>query len=646
MEPKNEFPTTINFIYIKDEKMKLNELFRSVKFEYAKIEKEFNSSNKIEINVELEENCINYNESLSFKTKDNKIICVEYPIYSQKINNIYVDFDTNENDNQKENIKPICLEIIFYAAEKNLLPNNIIYDNKELCTFDTYENNLRRRIGLININPEKLKLLDQVKKQYPELNLDYSFENPYKLIVRIPKKGDIKYSMSSIDTILRIKKTNFNYEFHKEEIHKSFLQCKKDISDFLKELVFPIMKINYIRKKVELLYQEYKSLILMQMYYWENILNCQNFEEIDIEIFKEKFYLLELQQIRKEAHSDEFDENLMNTLFYFKQSNQNYEDSIESIKKLNINIKDKLSLIKTYISKFMTSVINRDDINFIKTVAIEIEQRNNPYVRAIKFIKEIINNLTEESRLFEFFLYLDSDVLENVVIPQKAHEDNILNPYGENKIINYNKHPTEYGVNMANIKEIKEHLINVLPKYIIRINYDFKINASYDYCSKIMCLNEKHLFKHSSLLLNYIFEIKQYSEKFVLPIAIEILNELSTYPKKRMIDGKALSAERYKDSKYNYDLYNATRVIDDLKKIKYPESGLALENYISKDRKVLHWLKTAHSNKIEIIKKIMDVNLWVDKDFNDLESIVKEELIPKTKEIFIEDFCLTGMEDD
>ena len=294
MEPKNEFPTTINFIYIKDEKMKLNELFRSVKFEYAKIEKEFNSSNKIEINVELEENCINYNESLSFKTKDNKIISLEYPIYSQKINNIYVDFDTNENDNQKENIKPICLEIIFYAAEKNLLPNNIIYDNKELCTFDTYENNLRRRIGLININPEKLKLLDQVKKQYPELNLDYSFENPYKLIVRIPKKGDIKYSMSSIDTIFRIKKTNFNYEFHKEEIHKSFLQCKKDISDFLKELVFPIMKINYIRKKVELLYQEYKSLILMQMYYWENILNCQNFEEIDIEIFKEKFYLLEL----------------------------------------------------------------------------------------------------------------------------------------------------------------------------------------------------------------------------------------------------------------------------------------------------------------------------------------------------------------
>ena len=195
MEPKNELPTTINFIHIKDEKMKLNELFRSVKFEYAKIEKEFNSSNKIEIDVELEENCINYNESLSFKTKDNKIISVEYPIYSQKINNIYVDFDTNENDNQKENIKPICLEIIFYAAEKNLLPNNIIYDNKELCTFDTYENNLRRRIGLININPEKLKLLDQVKKQYPELNLDYSFENSYKLIVRIPKKGDIKYSI-------------------------------------------------------------------------------------------------------------------------------------------------------------------------------------------------------------------------------------------------------------------------------------------------------------------------------------------------------------------------------------------------------------------------------------------------------------------
>ena len=95
---------------------------------------------------------------------------------------------------------------------------------------------------------------------------------------------------------------------------------------------------------------------------------------------------------------------------------------------------------------------------------------------------------------------------------------------------------------------------------------------------------------------------------------------------------------------YNYGICNAIRVIDDLKKIKYPESGLVLENYISKDRKVLHWLKTAHSNKIEIIKKIMDVKYWVDKDFNDLESIVNKEIGPEPIENSKEYFGLIGTE--
>lgn len=412
----------------------------------------------------------------------------------------------------------------------------------------------------------------------------------------------------------------------------------------MNEIEFPIKNIYNVKTKVESLYQKYQRLISMQMYYWENILNCQNFEKIDIEIFKEKYYLLELQEIKKASDSDQRDENLMNTLFYFKESHQNYEDSIGSIKKMDINIKDKLSVIKVYISKFMSSVSSKEDIRFIKTVVIEKEQRNNPYVRAVEFVKKIINNLTEESRLFEIFLYLDSDVIQNILIPQIAHESNILNPYGKYKNIKYNKNPTEYGVNMANIKEIKKHLINLLPKYIIRINCDFKINASYDVSAKIMCLNEKHLLKHSSFLLNYIFEVNKYSEKFVLPIAIEILHELLGHAKKRITDNKAFSAEGYRDSKYNYEMCNITRIINDLEKIKYPESGYALENYISENRKVMHWLKTAHSNKIEIIKKIMDVKYWVDKDFNDLESIVNKEIGPEPIENSKEYFGLIGTE--
>lgn len=55
--------------------------------------------------------------------------------------------------------------------------------------------------------------------------------------------------------------------------------------------------------------------------------------------------------------------------------------------------------------------------------------------------------------------------------------------------------------------------------------------------------------------------------------------------------------------------------------IKYPESGIILENYISEKRSILKWLKTIHNN--EEVNKILNVELWVDKDFNKLEILVE-----------------------
>lgn len=60
------------------------------------------------------------------------------------------------------------------------------------------------------------------------------------------------------------------------------------------------------------------------------------------------------------------------------------------------------------------------------------------------------------------------------------------------------------------------------------------------------------LFKLKNIYLTQIFKIDKLNELYVLPIVIEILNELYGHGKKRLLDDKASSPEEYRDSKYNY----------------------------------------------------------------------------------------------
>ena len=57
------------------------------------------------------------------------------------------------------------------------------------------------------------------------------------------------------------------------------------------------------------------------------------------------------------------------------------------------------------------------------------------------------------------------------------------------------------------------------------------------------------------------------------------------------ICGRPATAEEYRDSKCDYKRCNVLKKVDDQKEIKYPESGVVLENYISRNKKIIRWLK-------------------------------------------------------
>ena len=612
--------TTLNFIYVKNEEENLSKFFDSVQLVLAKREFKF-VSNSVSFDIKLEENHIHYKENLVLKTKNNTEISMDYPIYAYKTNNIYIDFD-EEDIQHNENSKLVSLEIIYQSTDEKLLPQNISYDGKKLIRFDTFGNNLRKRIGLMNINPKKLELINDILSKYPHFKFEQ--DNCYIVIVRIPANKDIQYSIADLEMI-NTKGLVMN-ELIKKEHHVNKDLILNSLELFKKEF-FPLLNQkdnDEIRTIIDDLYNKYSYLKSMVIPYYDNVLSFANFQETDIKIFEQNFYFLELVRIKMLINSEEdYDNELTEILFYAKKFNTKYNTYISEISKLNIDIIDKLLLIKCYNKLFLDSIMSKAELNFMNTLVEENINENNSYKKAKNFVKEIISNLNEDSRLFEIFLYLDSNAIENLLEKNEVFSENFKDNYGRKKTIEYKKHPTEYGTNMSTVDEVKNHLCKLLPKYIVRTNTDMKFNASYDDKSKIMIINEKKLFNSDSVVLTALFENIKYNERYVLPISIEILHELCDHGKKRLINEHEGSAEEYRDSKCDYKRCNVLKKVDDQKEIKYPESGVVLENYISRNKKIIRWLKKVQ-RKTEEIKKVIDFKLWIDKDFTSLENMITD----------------------
>ena len=651
MEPKDDIKTKVQFIPVKDMNAKLGKIFNSIKLEYANVITNLSDFNTILFDIELEENCIYYNEIFDFYLEGISSFTelnFEYPIYKNKINNIYIDNYDNKNINTFDDISNnngpvhISLEIIFQSIQNDLLPKKIIYDNKELTCFETFQNKLRKRIGLININPYKLGFINEILEKYP--GFKFVDKAPYQILVRIPNAGNIEYSIANLEfNINKLKHEANRIVFDKKSSLNPLINFKKKLFIFIEnsenenENEINLSEINELKENSKNLNNVYN--------YYKNILCYNDFNSIDLELFNLIFYYKEFLEITKIIEDKNKKGSLMGKLTGLTDFNKLYEKYISKIKELDINIKDKLMIMKAYNKKFIQSFITGYEINYIDIINLNEDNKTNPYYKSINFIKNIITNLKEESRLFEIFLYFDSNIIENLLI---SYEE--TNPKDKNDNNNKVKklHPTEYGLNMSNIDEVRDHLIKLIPKYIIRIDSGMKFNANYDPISKIMILNEMQLFKIKSVTLNKIFQKDKKNDRYVLPIIIEILHEIYSHGKKRFIDNNEKSPQEYRDSKHNYKRLKIRKKIKPFQIIDYPESGVVLENYISENRNVLRWLRKIHGNNEE--KQIMDISLWVERDFKKLEDIVENYInLDKTEdnheESIYETFIISNDED-
>ena len=89
----------------------------------------------------------------------------------------------------------------------------------------------------------------------------------------------------------------------------------------------------------------------------------------------------------------------------------------------NLNIEQKIDVLRTINLFFKESLIANKEVLNIDYINIKTISEKSPYFKAKEMLTKIINEMTEESRLFEAFLYFDCQVINNILLKsQKLSE--------------------------------------------------------------------------------------------------------------------------------------------------------------------------------------------------------------------------------
>ena len=572
-----------------------------------------NDSNIISIITPINnQNNYCYNETFSMYKDDEKISFSEFQgiIYYNKNNKVIFDLDEKNCPS---------FELLFYAKKAENLPIKIQYKNYILNEFENNENKYRKRIVFSNVIPKDLDFINS------KILENYDFQiNSFQVLIRIPSENNFDFSLCLIDNYsfngIYNEKHKLLIEDSDKNILKDFYTIYSSFNEEIKKLIKEGLKIEKVLEdlvaKLNIVYNRFKFSKLYKYF-----INPCKYKDVNngVELFHLYYYINEFEFINniqvKENAIYKFNE-------YHKIMNDNHE--IENflynslIKDENLNELDKIELLRTLILFFQKTLFAKNITFQISYINLEQINKNNPYFKAITLLKDIISKIDEDSRLFEAFLYFDSGIIQNYLEKENNKEFIYKDVFGQYVNYKYEDFRTEYGLSILNANEIKDHLLNLLPKSIIRLESNIKFRAYYESRTKIMIINELIMFKKSILTLDKIYNSDE-SDEYVIPIAMEILHEMMDHGKIRLIDNNYIKSPiQYKDKNNDFKPKFAKTIIKN--NVSYPigESGIVLENYISENKDIIKLLKTPFKDNITLI----DSSFWVKNNFESLEKVV------------------------
>ena len=589
---------------------------RECKFLIDSEEKEFSDDKSIQLSIKYPKSLIYYCSNIQIK-HNAKIICsFDYLIYIGKKNLVHIDLE--------EKGKP-SFELLFNSKDIKFNPASVQYKNESYNQLETYGNKYRSRIYFANVDPEKLEYVNS--KKMKEYKIEFSGYNTYQTIFHISDHNKFEISATNMniyyeDFYLDKKELSLielnNLRSTLEQFCGKFKNYLSIDSNLLKARKCGLSELEDINKEIAN-NDLYDLINKPQTYKYKK---CENFikykeykiyEEKVLSIFRFNFFmdlfdgLIESNKINSEyAKYNISDFNKMEEILYNKilgDKNLNIEQKIDVLRTINLFFKESLIANK--------EVLNIDYIN-IKTIS-----EKSPYFKAKEMLTKIINEMTEESRLFEAFLYFDCQVINNILLKSTQESYEYFDKCGSKIKVDKTEFITEYGMSLMTLGEVKQHLLDLLPTIIIRVDSSKAFRAMFQRKTKLMIINELQLFGHS--IINNEQRFKNNPDIHVVPISMEILHEIFGHGKLRYNYEVESSPLAFRDSKYDFKIQKIMRKVkldfNGSKEITVNkgETGRVLEHFISENPNFIEKLKEITENK-DIIKS----EYWTGKDFNSL----------------------------
>ena len=597
----------ISLLYIKYNFKTTNAIyFQLSEFSLLNILDKKYQEKKINEKVAIQLNLLDYQSSLkdeeillreieiespeNYKVKRDSFSSIIYYVYDAS-NYKHEYYAQNLNLLFNDELYPVQLQFFVYKSALN--EANLFIKQKCLFAYEFIY------FSLDNSLPKEIKILSKPNQSYTTNNF-HTFNSKIRqsiIFINIPPQN--KQDSETDNSFLKV-----------------FL-CKQESTK-----LYGTFSLKSIEHEKQSSY-EYDPIIEKNLFnIYNDYLECIN-GKIEIKTFDEKY--LSFGECTNRMFEKRITDNLNlyrfeeseKTLNYFnslclwyllfiiiKQSQKSYSyinEYINLYKKINDkNCLSNIEKIKILITFVAITLEDKNNFKCPKLLFCDELDKGNPYKIANDFQYEIIENITEESCLFQPLLFFNSYIMDNIYS-------------GEFKFVKLVK--PAYSISMLNLDLIKEHLRKsiknyffVLEKYNKKDKRNYK--ASIHKFSKIVIYNENILLDNKDY--DKMYQIDRLTMKskskfiktFAFTLNLENLHENFSHGKENIINIKE-SPTVYFDRNFKMSyIYNE----------KLPnegEAGRLLEGFIAEQNIIEDMKKSKYD-----MDSYLEVIFFIDKDFN------------------------------
>ena len=602
--------TAIKLISLNDSKYNLND-YSYIKFSFGdeiKLSELIkNKSQLVKLNIDSDKIYVVDKIELRNEKGDHRQTFL-LPIYIKKCNSCYISL--------KHKKKGYSFEFIFYSKNKKIIDTYKLgpykpgqANKQELDIFDKYDLKYRKKINFINV--EK-KIANDYLKNLP-LN-----KNSYKICSRIKQNDNILTSV------------------HKLNVDKKIISEKSELKANLNDIkkIYNFFNEFKKKKKLESLKKKYKSLnnenvfakfINEYIYAKKYYSNISEITENDVNILKEyllklilQFFFIDFSEEKNSIDPNKKNNMLTNII-------DNFTSLIEDIENFTQNLdnpilykfrlfRSTLFNVHSIIIKNSNKLISLETISFYKQKIMSLKNLSddNPFNKAIKFMKEIARNLNEDSCLFDLLLQYNSGISDDLDLLRRKRKK-------------YKNNNTKYELSMITVKELAEHLEKIIPDFIIRYTSDDETYAFYSSLNDLVFFNDKKTFK-SYMMADY-----NGNDNLILPIVLLLIHECWGHRK------VALSNSKIKKSPIRNYLINEDFEEDEYFIINKStgklkgESGYEIEYLITGkkyDNIFSNYLLDCNANNN---RNLLNVELWNQPNFEEFQKIMESNYKEENK---------------